>query len=32
MRNDEGKGDDGFDEGVSLNKSNDELNELYVFV
>ena len=32
MRNEEGKGDDGFDESVSLNKSNNELNELYVFV
>ena len=30
--NEEGKGDDGFDESVSLNKSNNELNELYVFV
>ena len=32
MRNEEGKGDDGFDESVSLNKSNNELNELYAFV
>ena len=31
MKNEEGKGDDGFDESVSLNKSNNELNELYVF-
>ena len=32
MRNEGGKGDDGFDESVSLNKSKKELNELYVFV
>ena len=32
MKNEEGKGDDGFDESVSLNKSNNELNELYVFL
>ena len=32
MKNEEGKGDGGFDESVSLNKSNDELNELHVFV
>ena len=32
MKDEEGKGDDGFDERVSLNKSNNELNELHVLV
>ena len=32
MRDEEGKGEDGFDESVSLNKSNNELNELNVFL
>ena len=32
MRNEEAKGDDGCGQGVSLNTSNNELNELYAFV